>query len=132
MHFADVCNGILFQGAEVIRPEGLEEAYMDTIFPCFKKIELETARLLETLLHIKFDERYIVTDDDGKEWMEVCKAWDDHFKSGEKAGIEQTLFRLVYKKVQKNYTLDMIAEDLEEEIEVIRPIYEKAKLHTEA
>lgn len=33
---------------------------------------------------------------------------------------------------QKNYTLDMIADDLEEEVEVIRPIYEKAKLHMDA
>ena len=38
-----------------------------------------------------------------------------------------TLFRIIYKKVKKNYTLNMIANDLEEEVEVIRPIYERAK-----
>lgn len=30
--FADVCNGILFQGREVIRPEELEEAEQDIIY----------------------------------------------------------------------------------------------------
>ena len=123
---------------EALKAAGTE-SYMDTVFPRFQKIELDTAKLLETLLNVKFDKKYIIFDDDGKEWMEVCKAWDDHFKSGEKAGvaigleqgieqgIEQTLFRLVYKKIQKNYPLDMIADDLEEEVEVIRPIYDKAK-----
>ena len=48
-------------------------------------------------------------------------------KQGIEQGIEQSIFRLVCKKVEKNYTLDMIADDLEEEVEVIRPIYEKAK-----
>lgn len=30
--FADVCNGILFQGREVIRPEELQEKETDIIF----------------------------------------------------------------------------------------------------
>ena len=32
LHFADVCNGILFQGRDVIRPEELKEAEQDIIY----------------------------------------------------------------------------------------------------
>lgn len=37
------------------------------------------------------------------------------------------MFRIVCKKIRKNYTLDMIANDLEERVEVIKPLYEKAQ-----
>jgi len=63
--------------------------------------------------------------------VNMCQALKELIEEGRLAGIEQgaeqTLFRIIYKKVKKNYTLDMIANDLEEEVEVIRPIYEKAK-----
>ena len=49
-------------------------------------------------------------------------------EQGIEQGIEQALFRIVCKKVIKNYTLDMIADDLEESVEIIRPLYEKARL----
>ena len=115
---------------ESLKTAGNEEQ-MNNIFKRVKKIGIDTARLLESLLGIKFNNRLIEKDDNGKEYIEMCKAWDDHWKSGEKngiaIGIEQTLFRLVLIKVKKNYTLDMIADDLEEDVEVIRPIYEAAK-----
>lgn len=47
-------------------------------------------------------------------------------------GMETTLFRLIDKKIKKNYSLDRIANDLEEDIEVIRPIYEKIKKSEES
>ena len=120
---------------ESLKTAGNEEQ-MSNIFKRVKKIEMDTAGLLEVLLNIKFDNSLIVREDDGKEYVEVCKAWDDHWKNGEKngiaigieQGIEQTIFRLVLIKVKKNYTLDMIADDLEEDVEVIRPIYEAAKM----
>ena len=139
---------------EALKTAGEKES-MKKLFKRLQEIEIETARLLESLLSIKFDKKYIVKGNDGKERVEVCKAWDDNRKEGiaigleegieegrkqgieqgvkqgieqgVKQGIEQTLFRMVYKKVKKNYTLDMIADDLEEEIEVIRPIYEKVR-----
>lgn len=49
------------------------------------------------------------------------------FEDGLACGAEQTLKLIVSKKIGKNMTLDMIAKDLEEDIEVIRPIYEKVK-----
>ena len=47
-------------------------------------------------------------------------------EQGIERGTEQAIFRIVYKKIKKNYTLDMIADNLEEEAEVIRPLYERA------
>ena len=89
------------------------------------------AQFIETLFGIKFDNKYLIKDEEGKGCVEVCKAWEDNYKSGVSAGIEegreQTLLLIVHKKICKNMTLDMIADDLEEDIEVIRPIYEKAK-----
>lgn len=64
-----------------------EESGMKKIFSVYEKVELATARLLETLLNITFDRKYIVKDENGRECMEMCKAWDDHWKSGERVGI---------------------------------------------
>jgi len=115
---------------EALKAAG-KEVCMNTLFPRIRRIEPETAHLLETLLNIKLDKKHIITDENGKEWMDMCKAWDEHYKSGEKAGIaigiEQTLFRLVYKKVQKGYNPERIAVDLEEDISVILPIYEEVR-----
>ncbi len=118
---------VIFEELKVAK----EKDNMKKLFDRLKIIEADTAQLLEQLLNIKFDKRYMFTDSQGKERMEVCKAWEDNWKDGIavgiEQGIEQTLFRLVCKKIKKNYTLDMIADDLEEDVEVIRPIYEKAK-----
>lgn len=107
------------------------EKKMATVFERFPSVERETVQLIETLLNIKFDNKYITTNTDGKEVIDMCKAWEDHFNNGKREGIEQgieqTLLLFVQKKINKKWTLDMIAEDLEEDIELIRPIYEKAK-----
>ena len=115
---------------EALKNAGNEKK-METVFKCFPRVERETVQLIETLLNIEFDNKYITRNADGKEVVEMCKAWDDHFNSGRREGIEQgieqTLLVFIQKKINRNWTLDMIAEDLEEDIEVIRPIYEKAK-----
>ena len=48
-------------------------------------------------------------------------------EEGIKEGMDELLNLQVHKKLRKNLSLEKIAEDLEEEIEVIRPIYERAK-----
>ena len=115
---------------EALKTAGNERKMAD-LFKRFPKIESDTARLIETLLHVKFDNRYLIKDEEGKVWCEVCKAWDDHFISGKEEGIkegkQEMLIIIISKKIQKNMSLDMIAEDLEEDIEVIRPIYEEVK-----
>ena len=66
---------------------------------------------------------------DGK--IDMCQAIEemlaDEREEGREEGREETLLIMIRKKIYKNMTLDMIAADLEEDIEVIRPLYEKAK-----
>ena len=48
-------------------------------------------------------------------------------EEGIKEGKDELLNNLIGKKIHKNLSLDRIAEELEEDIEVIRPIYERLK-----
>lgn len=56
-------------------------------------------------------------------WEELAYARED----GEIAGALKRLIAQVCKKMKKNKTLEAIAEELEEEISVIEPIYNTAK-----
>ena len=62
--------------------------------------------------------------------IDMCQAikemLEDERKIGMERGIEcgARLLLIIQKKVKKNLPLDAIADDLEEDIEVIRPIYE--------
>lgn len=49
------------------------------------------------------------------------------WEEGREEGREELLLVIIHKKIKKNMTLDMIAADLEEDVDVIRPMYEKAK-----
>ena len=73
---------------EALKTAGNERKMAD-LLKRFPKIESDTARLIETLLHVKFDNRYLIKDEEGKVWCEVCKAWDDHFISGKEEGIKE-------------------------------------------
>jgi len=66
-------------------------------------------------------------EENGQEVVDMCKAWDDHWNSGKIEGHTELLLSIISKKIRKNLSLERIAEDLEEEVETIRPIYEKIK-----
>ena len=53
-------------------------------------------------------------------------------EEGIKEGKDELLNSLVWKKLRKNLSLDEIADALEEDVEVIRPIYEKVKKQMES
>lgn len=53
-------------------------------------------------------------------------------EEGIKEGKDELLNSLVWKKLRKNLSLDAIADALEEDVEVIRPIYEKVKKQMES
>ncbi len=57
---------------------------------------------------------------------------EEGIKEGIKEGRTELLTMMVNKKIKKNLTLEMIVNDLEEDIEVIRPIYEKIKKQMES
>ena len=54
----------------------------------------------------------------------------DEKEIGKEIGKEELLSNMIYKKIFKNLPLERIAEDLEEDVEVIRPLYEKVKIHS--
>ena len=66
-----------------------------------------------------------------REWyndgVEECRA--EGYSSGIAEGTVRYLVASVVKKVQKNKTLDQIADELEESVEDIHPIYDIVKKH---
>ena len=64
---------------EALKTAGDEEK-MNKVFERVKKIGIDAARLLEELLKVKFNKQLYVKEDDGKEYVQVCKAWEDKAK----------------------------------------------------
>ena len=91
-----------------------EESSMKKIFSVYEKVELATARLIETLLNITFDRKYIVKDEEGRECMSMCKAWDEHWKSGQRDGIAIGMEKGIEKGIAV-FIQDKIADGVEEE-----------------
>ena len=124
---------------EALKTAGNEEK-MNSIFSRIKKIEIETARLLETLLNIEFPKKLVIKETDGKEYIEVCKAWDDHWKSGERAGIVIGEERGIEKGIEKGievFVKDKILDGVDESIIIKKLVFfyqvsdEKAKGYVE-
>ena len=87
---------------------------------------VEEGVLVDILLkHRTLARNTLLTEYDEKKRRKLDR--QEGFEDGFVQGIEQTLLVIVTKKVRKNQPLDMIAADLEEDIEVLRPIYEEAK-----
>lgn len=71
------------------------------------------------------DERQIGREEGWEEGH--LEGWEEGRDAGLEEGREELLLVIIRKKIKKSMTLDMIADDLEEDVEVIRPMYEKAK-----
>lgn len=67
-----------------------------------------------------------------REWYNdgVEEGRAEGYSSGIAEGAVHHLVASVVKKVQKNKTLDQIADELEESVEDIQPIYDIVKKHT--
>lgn len=69
----------------------------------------------------------------GRELMceAVEKYAEERAKKAEERGISRgetlNLIKLTIKKIQKNYTIEEVADDLEESVDALRPIYETVK-----
>ena len=65
-----------------------------------------------------------------KQMENAKREWyNDGVEEGRAEGTVRYLVTSVIKKVQKNKTLDQIADELEESIEIIQPIYDIVKKH---
>lgn len=92
-------------------------------------MDIDSARMIEEFGKTKINiDRYASMEE-----INMCKAIDDMILEGEQKGMEKgmekgvqkKLVEQVCKKVKKNKSLDVIAEELEEDISEIRTIYDK-------
>ena len=108
----------------------LEDAVDKAIDEC-----IEEGVLMDILFkHRTLAKNTILTEYNEKKRRKLDRqsSFEDGLACGIERGTEQTLKLIVAKKIRKNMTLDMIANDLEEDIKVIRPIYEAAKKEIES
>lgn len=106
----------------------------------FRTVGVDTVRLINecTGSNIEVEEeeevvdmcnglRELLEEERKKGRDEVCNGLKELLEEERQIGKDELLNSLVNKKLRKNLSLEKIAEDLEEDIEVIRQIYEKAK-----
>ena len=92
----------------------------------FNHIEADAVRAINTLTKFKFS----INNDE--EEINMGNAWEDHRLSGIREGLRQgeykgTTLKLIdqtIKKVKKGYSVEQIADMLEEPIDTIQPIYD--------
>ena len=86
----------------------------------FSKVDRETVEAINLFAGTDIDI-------DGKEEViDMCKAWEDQKNEGRELGERQKIMSQIVKKLQKDKSVAEIADDLEEQEEVIAPIYEAA------
>lgn len=99
----------------------LEDAVDHTIDECIKENILR-----EFLIKYRAEARAVcIFEYDEEREIALIKKSERRLALAE--GRKKTLIEQVYKKVQKRKTLETIADELEEEIETIKPIYEAVK-----
>lgn len=96
----------------------------------FLNIDIETCYAVETLLNSNEVFRTMLDKNKTKGGVNMCKALDDLYLmgeiKGEIKGNTKTKISLVCRKIIKNKPVDVIADELEEDISVIKPIYDIA------
>ena len=69
--FADVFNGVLFGGKEVMKPEVSAKAILGIL-----KVKIDLAKIVKK-------------DKDGREVYDMCQAFEDYKEDGRKLGLKQ-------------------------------------------
>ena len=92
----------------------------------FRTVGADTVRLINecTGSNIEVEEE--------EEVVNMCNGLRELLEEERQMGKDELLNSQVSKKARKNLPLEKIAEDLEEDIEVIRPIYEKVKMELDS
>ena len=83
----------------------------------YNNIDRDTKELLEVVAKVKIPEEYKVMRN-GEERFEVCKAFADYKLEGK----QEHFIMLVCKKLQKNKSAEIIAEEVEEELSDVERI----------
>lgn len=145
--FANLFNGVIYGGENVILPEDLQviltmlkyrkdkdglRNYVNQNKKFFQKVDHETSQAMKAFLNMK----HIPGETENKEeTINMCKAiqemYDDGVRDGMKRGIQQgrddLLKEKVKRKLQKQKSLEQIADELEEDVKVIRKIIKEVQ-----
>ena len=145
--FANLFNGVIYGGENVILPEDLQviltmlkyrkdkdglRNYVNKNKKFFQKVDHETSQAMKAFLNMK----HIPGETENKEEaINMCEAiqemYDDGVRDGMQQGIQQgrddLLKEKVKRKLQKQKSLEQIADELEEDVRVIRKIIKEVQ-----
>ena len=145
--FANLFNGVIYGGENVILPEDLQviltmlkyrkdkdglRNYVNQNKKFFQKVDHETSQAMKAFLNMK----HIPGETENEEEIiNMCEAiqemYDDGVRDGMKRGIQQgrddLLKEKVKRKLQKQKSLEQIADELEEDVRVIRKIIKEVQ-----
>lgn len=126
MQYVDRVRGY---AEEMSIDEAVDECIREGILKDFllqNKAEVKRMSIFE---YNEEDVRQILREEAYKEGLEkgIEEGIEKGIEEGEKSGDLRRLISLICKKVKKNKTLGEVAEDLEEEISAIEPLYRAAE-----
>lgn len=87
----------------------------------YTNLDNDTRQLLEVMANVRISEEYKKMEN-GKERYNMCKAIEDMIADGKMEGRLEHLIQLVCRKLQKNKTAEVIADELEEELSEIERV----------
>lgn len=92
----------------------------------FTSVDIETYQAIRELLHSEAQLKNVVTENQGKERIDMCTAIEAIYNDGLNEGIEegkwQQLLELVKKKFAKGLSMEEIADALEQSVETIEKL----------
>lgn len=149
--FANLFNGVIYGGENVILPEDLQviltmlkyrkdkdglRNYVNENKKFFQKVDHETSQAMKAFLNMK---QIPGETENEEEIINMCEAiqemYDDGVRDGMKRGIQQGIQQgrddllkdKVKRKLQKQKSLEQIADELEEDVKVIRKIIKEVQ-----
>ena len=109
---------------EVVRYSGDKEKLKEIVAEnkeAYSRMDSETRELLEVVAKVKIKEEYEVVENKEKKY-DMCKAFVDMKLEGIMEGRAEYLIKAVCKKLQKDKSAEVIADELEEELSEIEKV----------
>ena len=88
----------------------------------FQHMDRETGLMVGEFLQSESIVKKMISGGEKGDEMDMCKALEDLYNDGVELGERQKLKELVGKKLEKGFSVDEIAEMLEESVEIIREL----------
>ena len=103
---------------------GMQE-YLEKHRKYFSSVDRETYQAVRELLHSESQLKSIVSEKNGKESVNMCKALEDIYNDGLNEGKKELIAQLIQNNFSKGYSPEMIADMLEVELEIVQKILDK-------